>query len=132
MLYDHHGLGDFFSAGYSSYFSHHTGNENFEICLHKPLTPTLIDSTLLDKDAVFYLQMANELLASLDAISIAEDVSGMYSKYCNQPSESLIPWPLPLLSLTHPGMPALCQPVSDGGLGFDYRLHMGIPGNHEQ
>lgn len=25
------------------------------------------------------------------------------------------------------GMPTLCQPVAEGGLGFDYRLAMGIP-----
>jgi 1,4-alpha-glucan branching enzyme len=24
-------------------------------------------------------------------------------------------------------MPALCRPVSEGGVGFDYRLAMGLP-----
>jgi 1,4-alpha-glucan branching enzyme len=45
---------------------------------------------------------ANDMLAELypDAISIAEDVSGM---------------------------PALCRPVPEGGVGFDYRLSMAIP-----
>lgn len=56
----------------------------------------------IDNDAVTYLQLANELVHALgkDNISIAEDVSGM---------------------------PGLCAPVEDGGLGFDYRLGMGLP-----
>ena len=53
MMYHHHGLGDYFH-GYESYFGEH-----------------------VDNDAVFYLQIANDLLTELDAISIAEDVSGM-------------------------------------------------------
>jgi 1,4-alpha-glucan branching enzyme len=40
------------------------------------------------------------LKCCLQAITIAEDVSGM---------------------------PTLCRPVSEGGLGFDYRLNMAIP-----
>lgn len=46
--------------------------------------------------------LANKLLHDLypSVISIAEDVSGM---------------------------PALCRPVHEGGLGFDYRLSMAIP-----
>ena len=53
-------------------------------------------------DAVTYLQMANHLIHSIkpNAISIAEDVTGM---------------------------PGLTSPVEEGGLGFDYRLGMGIP-----
>lgn len=53
-------------------------------------------------DAVTYLQLANTLIHQLNprAISIAEDVSGM---------------------------PGLCHKNSEGGLGFDYRLGMGIP-----
>jgi len=53
-------------------------------------------------DAVTYLQLANHLIHSFkpNAISIAEDVTGM---------------------------PGLTSPVEDGGLGFDYRLGMGIP-----
>ena len=46
------------------------------------------------------MQLANEVIHSLGAFSIAEDVSGM---------------------------PTLCLPVSDGGIGFDFRLNMGIP-----
>lgn len=53
-------------------------------------------------DAVVYLMLANELVRSLlpSAITIAEDVSGM---------------------------PGLCRPVREGGVGFDARLGMGIP-----
>ena len=44
--------------------------------------------------------LANELIHQLspEAVTIAEDVSGM---------------------------PALCRPVAEGGVGFDYRLGMG-------
>lgn len=56
----------------------------------------------VDLDAVTYLQLANTLIQSLKpgAISIAEDMSGM---------------------------PGLCRPVDEGGLGFTHRLTMGIP-----
>ncbi len=55
-----------------------------------------------DIDAVTYLQFANELIKELrpDAVSIAEDMSGM---------------------------PGMCLPIQDGGIGFDYRLAMGMP-----
>eukprot|EP00887_Chlorella_sp_A99_P001269 scaffold14.g1269.t1 len=76
MLYHHHGIDVGFSGGYHEYFS--------------PAT---------NVDAVVYLMLANELVHELlpDAITIAEDVSGM---------------------------PALCRPVAEGGVGFDYRLGM--------
>ncbi len=53
-------------------------------------------------DSIAYLQLANELIHQInpDAITIAEDMSGM---------------------------PGTCRKVSEGGLGFDYRLAMGIP-----
>lgn len=59
-------------------------------------------SEATDVDAVVYLMLANCLIHSIlpDATVIAEDVSGM---------------------------PGLGQPVSDGGIGFDYRLAMAIP-----
>ncbi|CAH9126228.1 unnamed protein product [Cuscuta epithymum] len=55
-----------------------------------------------DVDAVVYLMLANTLIHGLmpDATIVAEDVSGM---------------------------PGLCRPVLEGGIGFDYRLAMGIP-----
>jgi len=55
-----------------------------------------------DINAVTYLQFANELIREIrpDAITIAEDMSGM---------------------------PGMCLPVKDGGIGFDYRLAMGVP-----
>ncbi|TDG43303.1 hypothetical protein AWZ03_010275 [Drosophila navojoa] len=56
----------------------------------------------VDTDALNYLGLANYMLHKLDpeVITIAEDVSGM---------------------------PTLCRPVSEGGIGFDYRLGMAIP-----
>lgn len=56
----------------------------------------------VDEEAVVYLMLANKMLHDLypEVITIAEDVSGM---------------------------PTLCLPDSDGGVGFDYRLAMAIP-----
>lgn len=53
-------------------------------------------------DAITYLQLANELIHQIKphAITIAEDMSGM---------------------------PGMCRKVEEGGIGFDYRLGMGIP-----
>jgi 1,4-alpha-glucan branching enzyme len=55
-----------------------------------------------DIDAIVYLQLANELIKQINpkAITIAEDMSGM---------------------------PGMCLPIKEGGIGFDYRLNMGIP-----
>lgn len=54
-----------------------------------------------DVDAVVYLMLVNDVIHGLfpEAVSIGEDVSGM---------------------------PAFCIPVQDGGIGFEYRLHMAI------
>jgi 1,4-alpha-glucan branching enzyme len=56
----------------------------------------------VDQDSVNYLMLANYILKTIhpDLITIAEDVSGM---------------------------PTLCRPVSEGGIGFEYRLSMAIP-----
>ncbi|MEO9806281.1 MAG: alpha amylase C-terminal domain-containing protein [Reichenbachiella sp.] len=56
----------------------------------------------VDWDAICFLQLANHLIHEIkpDAITIAEDMSGM---------------------------PGMCRPVKEGGIGFDYRLGMGIP-----
>jgi 1,4-alpha-glucan branching enzyme len=56
----------------------------------------------VDPDAVLYLQLANKLIHTLNpnALSIAEEVSGI---------------------------PGLCRSMEDGGIGFDFRLAMGIP-----
>ncbi len=56
----------------------------------------------IDEEAVAYLQLANQLAHHLrpDVITIAEDASGMVG---------------------------LARPVDEGGLGFDYRLAMGLP-----
>ncbi|MCD7919873.1 MAG: alpha amylase C-terminal domain-containing protein [Clostridiales bacterium] len=55
-----------------------------------------------DTEAVTYLQLANELIRQVNpnAITISEDMSGM---------------------------PGMCLPIEDGGIGFDYRLGMGLP-----
>ena len=59
-------------------------------------------SANVDVDAVNYLAIVNETVHRLrpDVITIAEDVSGM---------------------------PGIARPVPEGGLGFDYRLAMGVP-----
>jgi len=55
-----------------------------------------------DEDCILYLQLATTLIKELraDALIIAEDMSGM---------------------------PGLCRPVNEGGVGFTHRLAMGIP-----
>lgn len=56
----------------------------------------------VDEDAVVYMMLANDLIHSLSPslITVAEDVSGM---------------------------PTLCRPIEEGGIGFDMRLAMGVP-----
>ncbi|KAF8332770.1 glycoside hydrolase superfamily [Cantharellus anzutake] len=56
----------------------------------------------VDLEGVVYLMVANDLVHELfpNSITIAEDVSGM---------------------------PLLCIPATNGGLGFDYRLSMAVP-----
>ena len=78
MLYLHHGLGVDFS-NYGMYF----------------------DATV-DEDACTYLTLANEVIHTVrpDALTIAEDVSGM---------------------------PGIGAPISEKGIGFDYRMAMGVP-----
>jgi len=55
-----------------------------------------------DTNAITYLTLANKLIHQINpnAITIAEEMSGM---------------------------PGLAVPVKDGGIGFDYRMAMGIP-----
>ena len=78
ILYKNHGINYGFSGDYHEYFG-----ENF------------------DEDGGIYLMLANKLIHEInpDAITIAEDVSGM---------------------------PGLCRPVEEGGFGFDYRLNMSV------
>ncbi|MBW1647426.1 MAG: alpha amylase C-terminal domain-containing protein [Deltaproteobacteria bacterium] len=78
MLYTHHGLEHVFSS-YEEYFG-----------------------DTVDPDALTYLGLANRLVHALrpDAVTIAEDVSGM---------------------------PALAASAQEGGIGFDYRFAMGVP-----
>ncbi|MGJ8633562.1 MAG: alpha-amylase family glycosyl hydrolase [Luteolibacter sp.] len=55
-----------------------------------------------DQEAILYLKLANQLISEIKpgAIVVAEDMSGM---------------------------PGLCRPNSEGGVGFTHRLAMGIP-----
>lgn len=78
MLYLDHGLEKAFTS-YDDYFNENT-----------------------DEDALAYLALANTVIHETrpDAITIAEDISGM---------------------------PSLASPKEKGGIGFDYRLAMGIP-----
>jgi len=78
MLYLHHGLGVDFSD-YRQYFD-----------------------GLVDEDAWVYCNLANRVIHEVrpDAITIAEDVSGM---------------------------PGLASPVAELGAGFDFRMAMGVP-----
>jgi len=56
----------------------------------------------VDDDAAAYLTLANQLVHSVkpSALTFAEDMSGM---------------------------PGLAAPIASGGIGFDYRLSMGVP-----
>ncbi|KNC98959.1 1,4-alpha-glucan branching enzyme [Spizellomyces punctatus DAOM BR117] len=56
----------------------------------------------VDVEAIVYMMLANDIMHKLHPhiVTIAEDVSGM---------------------------PTLCRPVAEGGIGFDYRLAMAIP-----
>ncbi|MDY5220433.1 MAG: alpha-amylase family glycosyl hydrolase [Eubacteriales bacterium] len=78
MIYQDHGLGTNFT-GYDQYFGLNT-----------------------NVDALTYLQLANELIHSVNpfAITVAEEMSGM---------------------------PGMCIPIRSGGIGFNYRLSMGLP-----
>jgi len=78
MLYQHHGLGTAFTS-YDPYFDNN-----------------------VDEDALTYLALANQMIHEVrpDAITIAEDISGM---------------------------PGLAVPLEQGGVGFDFRLAMGVP-----
>jgi 1,4-alpha-glucan branching enzyme len=78
MLYLEHGL----SRVFTSYMDYFDGG--------------------VDEDALAYLALANRVIHSVwpDAVTIAEDVSGM---------------------------PGLAVPQNEGGFGFDYRFAMGVP-----
>ena len=81
--------------GVTSMLYHHRGYVEFD-CRER-----FFDEGV-DRDAIVYLTLANKLIHDLrpDAITIAEDVSGM---------------------------PGSCAKPEEGGMGFDYRLAMAIP-----
>jgi 1,4-alpha-glucan branching enzyme len=70
--------------------------------LELPDTPEKFFKNGVENDAITYLQLANYLCHKINpqAITIAEDVTGM---------------------------PGLTSNIGDGGLGFNYRLGMGLP-----
>jgi 1,4-alpha-glucan branching enzyme len=78
MLYRHHG----FNKAFTSYNDYYDAS--------------------VDEEALTYLALANEVIHTVrpDAITIAEDVSGM---------------------------PGLAVAAEDGGFGFDFRFAMGVP-----
>ncbi len=78
MVYIHHGLEKSFTS-YDDYFDES-----------------------VDPDALTYLALSNQVIHDVrpDAITIAEDISGM---------------------------PGLAAPIEKGGFGFDYRMAMGVP-----
>jgi 1,4-alpha-glucan branching enzyme len=80
MLYHHHGMDKAFTS-YADYFD-----------------------ASVDETALAYLTLANQVIHAVrpDAVTIAEDVSGM---------------------------PGLARPAASGGYGFDYRFAMGVPDN---
>ena len=81
--------------GVTSMLYHHHGYVDFD-CRER-----FFDEGV-NRDAIVYLTLANKLIHELrpDAITIAEDVSGM---------------------------PGSCVKPEEGGMGFDYRLGMAIP-----
>ena len=81
--------------GVTSMLYHHHGYVEFD-CRER-----FFDEGV-NRDAIVYLALANTLIHEFrsDAITIAEDVSGM---------------------------PGTCVKAEDGGIGFDYRLGMAIP-----
>jgi len=66
------------------------------------MSPAQYFSMNTDVEAVTYLQLATSLIHEINphAVCIAEDMSAM---------------------------PGMCLPIQDGGIGFNYRLSMGIP-----
>jgi len=99
MMYLDHGLGKAFSS-YDDYFSPNT-----------------------DLDAVTYLTLANQL-----AHEIRTEDSGLRTE-SNQSQSSVLSPQSSIITVAEDvsGMPGLARPVAEGGIGFDYRLAMGVP-----
>lgn len=85
----------------SMLYKHHGLSYGFSGDYNEYFNPDLVDN-----DAIVYLMLAHSLFDEISKdigfslTSIAEDVSGM---------------------------PTLCVPIKDGGIGFQYRLSMAIP-----
>jgi 1,4-alpha-glucan branching enzyme len=114
MLYAHHGINVGFSGGYHEYFGLQT-----------------------DVEACVYLMLANEMLHAMvggggatpssPSSSSSSSPSSPSSPF--SPSSPQPPPPTDVLTIAEDvsGMPGLCAPVQDGGLGFDARLAMAVP-----
>lgn len=85
------------SGGYHEYFG---DSVDLEAMVYLMLV--CLDHKFISHNAICLLYQANAMLHENypRVVTIAEDVSGM---------------------------PTLCRPVSEGGVGFDYRLSMAIP-----
>lgn len=104
MLYQHHGIGVGFSGDYREYFGLST-----------------------DVEACVYLMLANEMAHGL--VVEAAAAAGGGGATAAGPSSLLPPPPSDVLTIAEDvsGMPGLCAPVPEGGLGFDARLAMAAP-----
>lgn len=92
------------------YFHHGIGNT--------PMSYAEYFDDGVDNEAVTFLTLSNYMLRKVnpDVITIAEDVC-ILDLFC----EELI------TDKKVSGFVTLCRPVEEGGIGFDYRLAMGIP-----
>lgn len=108
MLYLDHGLGKSFTT-YDDYFGPN-----------------------VDDDAVTYLQLANEVAHAFGGEGKRLRSQGAEERQATEPSsdratEIVNPPPSITIAEDVSGMPGLALPVEQGGLGFDYRLAMGVP-----
>ena len=97
MMYFHRGYTDYFGS-YQNYF----GDE-------------------VDEDALIYLRLANDLLDEIAARRNAQAQASTPQSQAPRPAQKIT------IAEEVSGMPGTTAPCQDGGLGFDYRLSMGIP-----
>lgn len=99
MIYFHRGYTDYFGS-YQNYFGEG-----------------------VDEDALIYLRLANDLLRELSARRQAAATT----PDTRRPAAAALTLPLFSIAEEVSGMPGTTVPCAEGGLGFDYRLSMGIP-----
>ncbi|KAB1215165.1 1,4-alpha-glucan-branching enzyme 3, chloroplastic/amyloplastic [Morella rubra] len=80
----------------------------------------------VDKDALLYLILANEILHTLhpNILTIAEDAKygGGYNYWIK--NQEPVVQNLPIKRMQATFYPGLCEPTSQGGLGFDYYVNL--------